>query len=80
VVKKEIRDDEFYAGSGLSPLMHVGRNERGKPILSSQKVERGVGNAGLPIHKKEASSMSAMRKRNGEDRGEEVSVAATEID
>jgi hypothetical protein len=34
----------------------------------------------LPIHEKEASSMAAMRKRNGEDGGEEVSVAATEID
>jgi hypothetical protein len=34
----------------------------------------------LPIHEKEAGSMAAMRKRNGEDGGEEVSVAATEID
>jgi hypothetical protein len=80
VVEKEIRDDEFYAGSGPSPLMDIGRNQRRKPILSPQIVERGVRNAGLPIHEKEADSMSAMRKRNGEDRGEEVSVAATEID
>jgi hypothetical protein len=34
----------------------------------------------LPIHEIEAGSMSAMRKRDGEDSGEEVSVAATEID
>jgi hypothetical protein len=79
-MEEKICNDEFYAGSGLSPLMGVGRNQRRKPILSPQIVDRGVRNAGLPIHKKEAGSMSAMRKRNGEDRGEEVSVAATEID
>jgi hypothetical protein len=42
VVEKEVRDDEFCAWSGLSPLMYFGRDKRRKPILASQKVERGV--------------------------------------
>jgi hypothetical protein len=42
VVEKEIRDDEFYAGSRLSPLKNFGWDKRRKPILSSQIVERGV--------------------------------------
>jgi hypothetical protein len=80
VVKKEIRDDEFHAGCGSSPVVSFGRDKRGKPILASKKIDCGIRNAGLPIHEKEAGSMSAMRKRNGEDRGEKVPVAATEID
>jgi hypothetical protein len=66
-MEEKICNDEFYAGSGLSPLMGVGRNQRRKPILSPQIVDRGVRNAGLPIHKKEAGSMSAMRKSGRED-------------
>jgi hypothetical protein len=79
-MEEEIRDDEFHARCGSSPVMSFGRDKRGKPILASKKIDCGIRNAGLAIHKKEAGSMSAMRKRNGEDGGEEVSVAATEID
>jgi hypothetical protein len=79
-MEEEIRDDEFHARCGSSPVMSFGRDKRGKPILASKKIDCGIRNAGLPIHKKEAGSMSAMRKRNGENRGEEVTVAATEID
>jgi hypothetical protein len=42
VMEKEICDNEFCAWSGLSPLMYFGRDKRRKPILPSQKVERGV--------------------------------------
>lgn len=80
VVEKKISEDEIYAGGGLRPRLDIGGDDRREPILASEKVERGVGDTGLTIEEKETGPVAPVRKSLGKESGEEVTVAATEID
>gem|GEM_PF-938127 len=74
VMKKKIGEDEFGGWGGVGPIGHVGGNDRGKPVLSAEMLERGVGNAGLAIDKKKAGAVSALGEGSWQDPAEKMTI------
>jgi len=80
MVKEQVGQDEFGRRGGTDPLLEIGGNNGGEPVLASQEFEIGIGNAGLAVDKKEAGSMAAVWESLWQYIGEEVSVTTTEVD
>ncbi|NBR71299.1 MAG: hypothetical protein EBQ51_09050 [Verrucomicrobia bacterium] len=79
MVKEKIAEDEFAWRDGGEPLAKIGWNDRGQPVLAAKEFEGGIGDAGLAVHKKETAAMAAVWESLGQQEGEEMSVAATQV-
>ena len=79
VMKKEIGHDEIYRRCIFGPGGNIGGDDFGFPVLFFKLIESGAGKAWLKIDKQEATSIPSLRKSAGQDLGEKVGIAATEI-